>query len=789
MVLKWLTISLFYLPLANPLSAQTHRAILSGFVYAADSGEALINCTVYLEEIQRGTTTNHNGFYTLPQVPAGTYTLICSYIGYKPHVQSITLATSEEKRVRIDLQVQAQEIAEFVVVADSVEKAAALYRKPLSLIELSSAQIDRLPQVVEADLLRSLQTLPGIAAVSDYSSAPYIRGGTPDQNLYLIDGTDVYNPEHAFGLFSIFNTDALKKVEVHKGGFGAEYGGRLSSVLNITHLDGNKREFEGTAALSLLSAKTTIQMPLRGRGSFSASFRRTYFDQTVARAIDSIPPYFFYDGNFKAFIDLNATNKLTISGFAGRDFLDVTFNRDAAEEAALQYDWGNRTGSVRWSSVYTPRLFANFWITGSRFTSAFDLDQIIGFTESNKVSDLTLKGDLEYSHSPTLSSRFGFEQKNLHVVYRQTFPDARTDIGINPTHYALFLTTHLKSDMHWEAETGLRYHFFDSDRNFNALSPRFSFKYRLSPTVSLKAATGLYHQYLNRIPRVFITDIWTAANEFQRGSTARHFILGYHQELAPRIELEVEAYHKDYDDIHVFNEAFLASVETDIHQDGLPIFIETVGLFHEGDGDTRGFEVLLKKQSGNLKGWMGSTLSKTRYAFHTVNRGMPFPPRHDKTATINAVASLDLANSYRTLKRESPTSGVGKWLLGLNFIYASGQAITRPGSGYIANSLPDFNGTRNLFTGAVRDFAVLPGPINRFRLPAYIRLDLSLKYRTRYRSMDWTTYLQIFNVGNRRNVWFIQYRDESEGGFDVIQDVDTIPMFPILPTLGAHISF
>lgn len=256
---------------------------------------------------------------------------------------------------------------------ETVEK---LFKKPISEIRLSHRQVSQIPQIAEADLLRSLQTLPGILPLSDFSSALYVRGGTPDQNLYMIDGTDVYNPEHAFGIFSTFNTDAIKQVKLSKGGFGAEYGGRLSSILDVTNLDGNREQFAGTAAISLLSTKTTLQMPMGHRGSLSGSVRRTYFDQTVGKKLKDTPQYYFYDGNFKAFVDVDEKNKLTVSGYGGRDFLNVIFNQDASQETGFQADWGNKTGSVRWMRVFSPQLIGNFWATGSRFSSDFTFDEV-----------------------------------------------------------------------------------------------------------------------------------------------------------------------------------------------------------------------------------------------------------------------------------------------------------------------------------------------------------------------------------------------------------------------------
>lgn len=251
-------------------------AAVHGFVYDLSNGEALIGANVFLRENFRGSTTNLNGYFTIPRLTAGTYTLTCQYIGYKTYTQTVTVKAGEKKSVAIRLSPSTIEGEEIVITADSIPKIQQLFEKPVSKIELSGREINQIPFVAESDLLRSLQTLPGIVPLSDFSSELYVRGGTPDQNLYMIDGTDVYNPEHMFGLFSTFNTDAIKKVDISKGGFGAEYGGRMSSILNVTNLDGNRERFEGSASLGLLAARTTLQMPVGSFGSVSGSIRRTY---------------------------------------------------------------------------------------------------------------------------------------------------------------------------------------------------------------------------------------------------------------------------------------------------------------------------------------------------------------------------------------------------------------------------------------------------------------------------------------------------------------------------------
>jgi hypothetical protein len=239
---------------------------VSGFVRDASDGELLIRATVLVEGAPLGGLTNVQGYYVLPNIPVGEHTLVFTYIGYAALRQSVTITADSDTRIDVRLNPEAVRGQEVVVRADSMPAAEMLFRKPISQIRLNPAQINSLPQVAESDLLHSLKSLPGVLPLSDFSSALYVRGGTPDQNLYPLDGTDVYNPEHTFSIFSTFNTDAIKQADLSKGGFGAEYGGRLSSVLDVTNLDGNREEFEGTASLSLLSAKTTLQAPLGSRG-------------------------------------------------------------------------------------------------------------------------------------------------------------------------------------------------------------------------------------------------------------------------------------------------------------------------------------------------------------------------------------------------------------------------------------------------------------------------------------------------------------------------------------------
>ncbi|HEX2983514.1 MAG TPA: TonB-dependent receptor, partial [Ignavibacteriales bacterium] len=379
-------IFLIWLVLSVGIWGQTSKTgALSGYIYEASNGEGLIGANVFIEKLGIGASANLNGFFSLPNIPLGEHTVTISFIGYKPQKIKTKITADNNKILKVYLETDVLQSSE-VVVVDSIRISDKLYSKPVSKIEMTSQQINSIPRVVEADLLRSLQTLPGVQSLSDFSSALYIRGGTPDQNLYLIDGADVYNPEHAFGLFSTFNTNAIKKAELSKGGFSADYGGRLSSVLNVINLDGNRNNFQGDISISLLAASTTLQAPLGSFGSISASFRRTYLDQTIAKVMDDIPSYYFLDGNVKAFLDISDKDKVVISFYGGEDDLDYQFDADKPESPHFKYRWGNVTGSVNWRRILTPKLFANFWITGSRFSSDMSLDEI-DLREENEIGD------------------------------------------------------------------------------------------------------------------------------------------------------------------------------------------------------------------------------------------------------------------------------------------------------------------------------------------------------------------------------------------------------------------
>lgn len=751
---------------------------ISGFVFDESNGESLIGSNVYCEGTTFGAMTNQSGYYVISGLPPGKYRLIGNYVGFKDYIQNVEIGNNDELRIHIQLTPALLETETVVVMADSVSTALKLFRKSVSNIDISPMEIENLPAVAETDLLRILQSLPGILPISDYSSEIYVRGGTSDQNLYLIDGADVYNPEHAFGLFSTFNTDAIKDIEISKGGFSAEYGGRLSSVLNVTNLDGNRKSFEGTAEISLLSAKATLQLPVGKFGSVSGSFRRTYVGETAKLFIDDIPDYYFYDGHLKAFVDINADNKLSISVYNGKDDLNYSFNPDIDDSPTVQYDWGNTTGSIRWTHIFSPGFFSNFWITTSLFNSNFSLTQV-GVEEKNDLFDISFKGQFEYTLFQDLNTKFGFEQKNIDTKYEQESPGGIIDIKRNRRLFTGYFSFIWNPTTDWNIEPGIRFNYFDAGKTFKDWAPRFSVKYRLTETINLKASTGVYFQYLNKIPRPFIADIWTTSDQNYNRSKALHYILGFQKEIAGNISLEIETYYKEYKNLYSLKNYFLDLIPEGYDSRGRAIFTDTKGLFNRGDGNTLGLEILFRKRFGTINGWIAYSLARTEYVVEGINQGNYFEPRHDRTHVVNAVLNLDINNVLRFLRKEGFKDDRKKWKFGMNFVYSSGQPITLTSSTYYTSSVPD------------QDFNQLflyPTSINNFRLPAYSRMDLSLTYEHHYETWSLAPYIQIFNIGNRENVWFIQYESEEKED-KIIQTVDTFDMFPLLPTIGIRFKF
>ena len=747
---------------AGPAAAQ-EAASLRGYVRDASTGETLLQANVVVTETGEGTATNNAGYYTLRGLTPGTYTVAFSYIGFRTRTDTVTLAAGEERRLDVELVPADLEAEEVVVTGES--DAEAMERQ-IGTDRLRTATVTELPSVLQPDVFRSLSLLPGVTTASDYSSNLYIRGGGPDQTLVLLDGTTVYNPTHFFGFFSTFNPDAIKDVQLYKGAYPAEYGGRLGSVVSIYNKDGNRRETTGGLSVGLLASRAYIEGPYGAdedpAGSYMVAVRRSTLEPVLAALrgadVEGIPESFsFYDVNAKVNYDVGPDDKLSLALYGGQDFLDLQFQ----EQGRFDINYGNQTVSADWTHLFGDQVFSTLTVTGSRYRST-PVATLAGtqFTQENGVTDLSVNADVEYTPNEAHTVKGGLRTSTLAFTLRNTFDGTTTfDQRITGQRAAVYLQDTYEPNGTWTLRGGLRGTYF-SRGGFWRFSPRLSVDYTLTPDVQLQAAYGRYHQFLTLETSELFTgfDTWLMADAGVPPSYGDQVAVGVKARLGPDWRLEVEGYGR----------TMRALFEQD------PFLPDEAGVpyperFHFGDGRAYGAEVLLRRQEGPLTGFLSYTLGRTERRFPNVNLsedGAPqyYTPKYDRTH------SLTLAANYRL---------TDAWRLSGTFNYNTGQAYTRPTLRYELVDDP--------FQPPTEARNVLVSPFNNARLPAYHRLDLGVARTGRlFGVADYELQIQAINAYSRRNIWFYQYSSEDDGTLDRTE----VPQIPVpIPNLSFSLTF
>ena len=757
-------------------------AIVNGFVTEEATGEPLAYVAVSVRGSNLGVYTNKKGYFTLNSVPAGNIEIAAQQLGYRTNLQTIFLATEDAQielnfeltkaAVRIEGLVVEEEQEEFQVNSRDV-KVANVYQTTEQLKEVIS--------IGEADVFRSVMALPGVAPISDFSSGLYVRGGSPDQNLILLDGIDVYNPSHFGGIFSTFNTDAVKNVELLKGGFPAKFGGRLSSVLDVDNKDGNRKKFSGVGRLSLIASSLTLETPWKvagQKGSFMISFRRTYLDLIRKLADLNIPDYYFYDGHAKLNWDFSQRDKFSASFYTGKDMLRLDEPYDA------EMSWGNETFSTQWTHIFNPELFSHFLFAGSTFFSKIhsetDADEY--WERLNEIDDVSIKGGLSWKPSAKHMIDYGFDVKWNNVQFNSgTNSDVYEDgmasgIEVDAVTTALYVQESWDIDAFWTFQPGLRatwchtrsgYLPGEPTANFFNWSPRVSLRRKLTAQSNVYVAWGMFHQYLSMLSMGESTpmDLWFPIDETLEPGQSIHYIAGYKTEINEQFGLEIEGYYKQYDNLVEYRP------ETDYEWDNTTGTLSDV--VNMGEGWSYGADVLFRTDWKGLRGFLGYSFSKTRRKIDSVNEDpvtgeeQEYYPKYDRTHQINLVE-----NYYY-----SEYTGRQVWgadmRMGMNLSIMSGQPYMKPEHMYLDDS----------------DIAFLYSYNDRFRLPMYVRLDLAfyLKWHKSWGSIE--PYLQIINVLNHENVWFRGYgfEDNNDGTISITDDDTT--MLPFLPFLGVNVEW
>ncbi len=739
-----------------PKSLLAQQASVSGYIKDANTGETLISANIALQEINKGTASNTLGYYSITNVEPGTYTLVCSYIGYERFQQEITLESGENLRLEVELNPESLDLGD-IEVRSRVEEQE---QKNIGRQQIKTEMIKELPSVFEADVFRSIQQLPGVKAASDFSSGLYIRGGSPDQTLILLDRTTVYNPSHFFGFFSTFNPDAIKDVRLYKGGYPAEYGGRLGSVLTIYNKDGNRNTTTGTATAGMLASRISVEGPY-SKGSWMVAARRSTLEPLLAglrQNNDNIPSkFYFYDFNGKVNFSASQNDQLALAFYAGQDRVTFPF----AEDAEFNLDYGNQTLSGNWTHIFSENLFSNFVFTGSRYFNypKFELGGT-KFTRENNIYDFSIKSDLEYIPGDKHLIKTGIWAGNYTFKFRDTFDGSQTFRSRIQNQYAsVYAQDEWRPSDQWVFTPGLRFNYF-SDGDYYRLEPRFSMEYRPTDRIRLQAAYGRYNQFLTLITNEAFSgfDIWLTSAEGVNPAYGDQFVLGAKTLPFEGYGLDVEVYYRTMNDLFELD-PFLPDVAGLLYEE----------MFRFGEGYAYGMEIFFEKRVGDFTGFIGYTLGYTWRKFPDFNTEITqgdqaarfYPPKYDRRNDINLVGNYQLSN---------------RWKVTTSFNFATGQAYTEVLGRYTQRDLPFTNESRNVFT---------VGKVNASRLPNYHRMDISFARQGRFFNLgDSELQLQLINVYSRRNVWFYSF-DFDENPVEV----NEVNLLPILPSISYTVNF
>jgi len=723
---------------------------ISGTVKDQASGETLIAATIRIKELpQSSTITNGYGFYSM-FIPEGEYTLTFTYTGYQPVEQHVSLHQDQKINVLMPLN---NSLKEVVISADRPNNDN-IASPQMGAEKLNMSQINQVPVLLgERDILKTLSMLPGVKSSGEGNTGFYVRGGASDQNLILLDEATVYNASHFFGFFSTFNSDAVKDVTLYKGGMPAEFGGRLSSVLDIKMNEGNNKDYTVQGGLGLISSRIKVEGPIvKDKGSFMVSARRTYIDLFLNFASDSTvrgSSIYFYDLNAKANYHFDDKNAIYISGYFGKDVL--------ALKNTFGTDWGNSTGTIRFNHLFNDRLFSNTSLVFSNYNYAISsFLSNATFKATSQITDLNLKEDLSYSMGDNHTLRFGFNILHHDISPGDITADQSSSFNNVHTEKRYGFENAVYVSDEWKASNSLTFLYglrvsglfllgpgtfktYDAQGNTLAsatyasgqlvksylnLEPRFSASYMLDEKNSIKFSYNRNTQNIHLLSNSTSntpTDLYVMSSNNVKPEIADQVSTGWFRNFADNVfEFSTEIYYKwlqnqiDYKD----------GAQLLVNQD-----VESQLVY--GTGRAYGIEFFLKKKYGRFNGWIGYTLSKTEDKFAAINNGMYFPATQDRTHDISVVGIFKLNE---------------RWSFSSDFVYSTGNAVTFPTGKYTVGGLTTFSYSER----------------NGYRMPSTNRLDIGAtlegKQHKKYHS-SWT--FGIYNVYAHRNPYIINFQDSK----------------------------
>ncbi len=767
---------LFALLFISQFAFAQEKYTISGTVKDKKTGELLIGTVIRISEIKNlGTASNEYGFYSIT-IPEGDYTMVISMLGYKTVSEKIGLHQNVKKDIFLGDTVKSMEE---VVITDE-QKDANVTDPQMGAQKLDIKEINKIPVLFgEKDILKTIQLLPGIKSGGDGGSGFFVRGGAADQNLILLDEAPVYNASHLLGFFSTFNSDAIKDVTVYKGNAPAQYGGRLSSVLDVKMNDGNNQRFHVGGGIGLIASRLNVEGPLvKNKGSFIVTGRRTYADVFLKLSKNETTKnssLYFYDLNLKANYQLNDKNRIFLSGYFGRDKLGLA--------NAFGIDWGNATGTFRWNHFINERMFSNTSLIFSNYSYKISISASTAtFDITSKIRDYNVKHEYQFFANPKNTIRFG-----INSIYHTVTPGqitASEGSAINAIklqdRYGLENAAYVSDQ--WNATSRLNITFgvrvssfsalgkgdfysYDEDgtisdttsyasgkvvKTYVNLEPRISAGYIITPSSSVKVSYARNAQNLHLLSNSVSTsptDLWVMSSAIVKPEIADQYAIGFYKNFRDnKIEFSVETYYKAMQNQIDYKNG--ANTEANELIEGELLF---------GNGRAYGVEFFVKKKYGKLTGWIGYTLSRSERKIDQINNGSWYPVKQDRTHDISIVAMYDLTP---------------KWSLAATWVFNTGAAVTFPSGKYTVDGQVIF-----LYTER-----------NGYRMPAYHRMDLGATWqRKKTEKFESSWNFSIYNVYARENAYTISFREDPDDPTKT-QAVQTA-LFRIIPSISYNFKF
>jgi hypothetical protein len=783
---KYFFIFLFVLGALNGFAQNKYT--ISGYIKDSLNGETLIGAAISVQGQTKGISSNLYGFYSIT-LDEGKYILICTFVGYR--IKAVSIDLRADTKINFDVLPKAY-LAEEVVVS-SKKRDANVKNAQMGKFTLPIEQIKSIPAFLgEVDLLKTIQFLPGVRNAGEGSAGIYVRGGGPDQNLILLDDAPVYNTGHLFGFFSIFNADAIKNVTLIKGGMPAQYGGRLSSVLDVSMKEGNNQKFQVDAGIGVIASRLSIQGPLKkNKSSFIISGRRTYIDAIAKPFIKSTSQfkgsgYYFYDLNAKVNYIFSDKDRLYLSGYFGRDVFDYVNNKQSLK---FNIPWGNSTGTLRWNHVFNNKLFGNTTAVYNDYNFTFNaIQNDFELKLASGIRDISLKQDFDLYPYTGHKLKFGgiytyhkftpsvisgkqdstvFKPNNAQIKYaHEAAVYLQDDWEINEK-----LKIHAGIRYSWFQQTG-PYKIYQTDdngnrtdstvfgsgkavRNYGGLEPRFTIRYALNDETSIKGSVTRNLQYIHLVSNAgttLPTDIWVPSTYKVKPQISWLYALGLFKNFKDNMyETSVELYYKQMQNQIEYKEGYTPNSLDD-----------TENSFAFGKGWSYGAEFFINKTKGRLTGWIGYTLSWTWRKFPDLNFGEKYPAKYDRRNDMSVVAIYELSK---------------KWKLSASFVFGTGNSATLPQRFYIVGGILTQEYSR----------------INEYRLPSYHRLDFAAimtpkKNIKRKWKSEWV--FSVYNAYNRKNPYFV-YFDQSGSPYNGTLEIQAkqVSLFPVIPAITWNVKF